>query len=70
MYFKMNNTIVETFQFEKKEPHCILLHTKDPQTKEKKIFATVEGTLYFPFFERVFTLLHAIPPNLHLAEIN
>ena len=70
MYFERNNTIVETFQFEKKEPQCILLHTKNPQTKEKKTFAIVEGTLYFTFFETVFKLPHAIPSNLHIAEIN
>ena len=69
MYFKINNTIVEIFKFEKKDPHCILLHTRNPQTKEKKIFAIVEGTLYFPFFETVFKLPHAIPSNLHLAEL-
>ena len=69
MYFKINNTIVEIFQFEKKEPHCILLHTRNPQTKETKIFAIIEGTLYFPFFETVFKLPHAIPSNLHLAEL-
>ena len=70
MYFKINNTIVEIFQFEKKDPHCNLLHIGNPQTKEKKIFAIVEGTLYFPFFETVFTLPRAIPANLHLAETN
>ena len=70
MYFKLNNTIVEIFQFEKKKPRCILLHTRNPQTKEKKIFAIIEGNLYFPFVETVFTLPHAIPSNLHLAEIN
>ena len=70
MYFKINNELVEIFQFEKKDPHCILLHTRNPQTEEKMIFAIVEGTIYFPFFETVFTFPHAIPPNLHLAEIN
>jgi len=70
MYFKINNTNVEMFQFEKKEPHCILLQTRNPQTKEKKIFGVIEGTLYFPFFETVFTLPHAIPSNLHLSEAN
>ena len=70
MYFKINNEFVEIFQFEKKDPHCILQHRRNPQTKEKKIFAIVEGTLYFPFFETVFKLPHAIPSNLHLAEIN
>ena len=70
MHFEINNTIVEIFQYEKKDPHCNLLHTRNLQTKEKKILATVEGTLYFPFFETVFTLPHAIPSNLHLAEIN
>ena len=69
MYLKINNTIVEIFQFEKKDPHCILLHTRKPQTKERKIFAVIEGTLYFPFFETVFKLPHAIPSNLHLADI-
>ena len=70
MYFKINNTIVEIFQVKKKkEPHCILLHTRNPQTREKKIFAIIEGTLYFPFFETVFKLPHAIPSNLHLAEL-
>ena len=69
MYFKNNNTIVERFQFEKKEPHFIHLHTRNPQIKEKKIFANIEGTIYFPFFERVFTLPHAVPSNLHLAEL-
>ena len=69
MYFKINNTIVEIFQFEKKETHCILQHTRNPQTKEKKIFAIIERTLYFPFFETVFTLPHAIQSNLHLAEL-
>ena len=29
-----------------------------------------EGTLFFSFFETVFTLTHAIPSNLHLAESN
>ena len=45
MYFKINNKNVETIQFEKKEPICVLLHTKNPRTKEKKLFAIVEGTL-------------------------
>ena len=70
MYFKINNSIAEMFQFEKNEAHCILLHTRNPRTKGKKIFAIVEGTLYIPFFETVFTLRHAIPSNLHLAETN
>ena len=70
MYFKINNTIVGIFQFEKKDPHCILLHTRNPQTKENQVFAIVEGTLFFPFFETVFTLPHAIPSSLQLAEIN
>ena len=69
MYFKINDTIVEIIQFEKKEPHCILLHTRNPQTKEKKKFAVIEGTLYYPFFEKVYTLPHAIPSNLHLADL-
>ena len=69
MYLKINNTIVEIFQFEKKDPHCILLHTRKPQTKERKIFAVIEGTLFFPFFKTVFTLPHAIPSNLHLADV-
>ena len=56
-------------KLEKKEPHCILLHKKKLQTKEKKIFAIIEGTLFFPFFETVFTLPHAIPSNLHLSQI-
>ena len=68
MYFKINNTIVEVFQFEKKDPHCILLHTRNRQTREKKIIAVIEGTLYYPYFETVFKLPHAIPSNLHLAE--
>ena len=73
MYFKINNTLVEIFQFEEKEPYCIFLHTRNPQkiyTQEKKLFAIVEGTLYFPFFKTVSTLPHAIPSNLHLAETN
>ena len=69
MYFKIIKTIVEILQFEKKNLHCILLHTRNPQTKENKIFAIMEGTLYFPFFETVFTFPHAIPSNLHLAEL-
>ena len=70
MYSKLHNTIVEIFQFEQKAPHCILVHTRNPQTKEKKIFATIEGPLYFPFFETVSTLPQAMPSNLHLAETN
>ena len=64
-FLKIKNRIVEVFQFEKKEPYCILLHTRNPQTKEKKIFAIIEGNLYFPFFGTVSTLLHVIPSNLH-----
>ena len=37
MYFKINNVIFELFQLEEKEPHCIFLHTRNPQTKEKKL---------------------------------
>ena len=57
------------FEFEKKEPRCILLQTRKPHTKEKKIFAIIKGTLYFPFFETVFTLPHAIPSNLHIPDL-
>ena len=34
MYFKIKNTLVEILQFEKKEPQCILQHTRNDQTKE------------------------------------
>ena len=66
----MNNTIVEILQFGKKELHCIPRPTRNPQTKERKTFATTKGTLYVPFFETLFTLPHAIPSNLYLAEAN
>ena len=69
MYFNINNELVEIFQFQKKDPHCILLHTRNLQTTEKKIFAIIEVKLYFPFFETVFKLPYAIPSNLYLAEI-
>ena len=69
LFFKIIYTIVDIFQFEKKGPHCILLHTRNPQIKEKKIFAIIEGTLFFPFSETVFTLPDAIPSNLHLVGI-
>ena len=45
MYFKRIDTNAEMFKFEKKEPHCILLHTENPQTREEKKFAIVKGTL-------------------------
>ena len=70
MYFKINNRIVEKFHFEKKDPHCILLHTRNPQTKEKKLFAIIEGTLYFPFFETVYKLPYAIQSYRQLAEVD
>ena len=69
MYFEINNTIVEIFQFQKKETDCIFLRTRNSHTKEKKIFAIIEGTVNFPFFETIFTLPHAIPSNLHLADL-
>ena len=70
MYFKITKTIVEIFQFEKKETHYILVDTKNPQTTEKKLFAIIQGNLYYPFFEPVFRLPYAILSNLHLAEAN
>ena len=36
----------------------------------KEIFNIVDETLFYPFFEKVFTLPHAIPSQLNLAESN
>ena len=68
MYFKNNNQFIEILLFEKKEPNCILLYTRSPQTEEEKIFVITEGTPYYSFFELVFALPDAIPSSLHLAE--
>ena len=48
----------------------MLLHTRNPQTKEKKISAIIEGTPFFAFLETVFGLPHGIPSSLHLAKAN
>ena len=61
------NKIVEIFQFENKEPHWILLQTRNLQTKEKKIIKLRKGTLIYPFL-KLFKIRHALPSNLHLVQ--
>ena len=44
MCFKINNTIGEIIQFEKRTK-LQSPNKRNPQTKEKKIFTIIEGTL-------------------------